>query len=242
VVQPDPAIFLGMVAGVMEAAAAAASLEELFLRLEDAGIMLRVDRTVVPTMAKAPTLATWELEQLRTIGHVVRLGHIKGVDPGRITLEQGSVDVAKDAVVVHCAASGLKYPPRVPIWGSEAITLQAIRSGFPCFGAALAGYVEATRHDDAEKNRLCPPTPYGNSMAEWARMTVLGTWAARSFGAEPDIKAWSDGVALNPARVTPAHASPALDDVLGRLQQHTGPGIARLAELAGLSAEDGALA
>jgi len=45
----------------------------------------------------------------------------------------------------------------VPIWGSEAITLQPIRAGFPCFGAALAGYVEATRDDDHEKNRLCPP-------------------------------------------------------------------------------------
>ena len=29
--------------------------------------MLRIDRTVTPTMAKAPTLATWELDQLRTL-------------------------------------------------------------------------------------------------------------------------------------------------------------------------------
>ena len=57
VVQPDPAIFLGMVADTMQAAEDATSLEELFLRLEDAGIMLRIDRTVMPTMAKAPTLA-----------------------------------------------------------------------------------------------------------------------------------------------------------------------------------------
>ena len=66
VIQPDPAVFLGMVADTMQAAAAAASLEDLFLRLEDAGIMLRIDRSVTPTMAKTPTLATWELEQLRT--------------------------------------------------------------------------------------------------------------------------------------------------------------------------------
>ena len=66
VVQPDPAVFLGMAADTMEAAAAATSLADLFLRLEDAGIMLRIDRSVMPTMAKAPTLAGWELEQLRT--------------------------------------------------------------------------------------------------------------------------------------------------------------------------------
>ena len=74
VVQPDPAVFLGMAADTMQAAAAAASLEDLFLRLEDAGIMLRIDRSVTPTMAKTPTLASWELEQLRTIEHVVRWG------------------------------------------------------------------------------------------------------------------------------------------------------------------------
>ena len=66
-IQPDPAIYLGMVADMMQAAGAAASMPDLFLRLEDAGIMLRIDRSVTPTMAKAPTLGTWELELLRSI-------------------------------------------------------------------------------------------------------------------------------------------------------------------------------
>ena len=234
VVQPDPAVFLGMAADTMQAAGSASSLEDLFLRLEDAGIMVRIDRSVTPTMAKTPTLATWELEQLRTVERVVRLGHVRVVEPGRITLEGGSCSIARDALVVHCAAAGLRYPPSVPIWGPDAITLQPIRTGFPCFGAALAGYVEATREDDAEKNRLCPPTPYANTMADWASMNVLGTRAAMSFGAEPDIKAWADGVALNPARVPVGHERSAeLDDALGRLRAHVQPGLARLVELSG---------
>ncbi|MFE6648111.1 NAD(P)-binding protein, partial [Nocardioides sp. NPDC057772] len=72
VVQPDPAVFLGMAADTMAAAERSTSPEDLFLRLEDAGIMLRIDPSVMPTMAKAPTLATWELEQLRTLENVVR--------------------------------------------------------------------------------------------------------------------------------------------------------------------------
>lgn len=156
------------------------------------------------------------------------------MERGRITLEDESVAIAKDALVVHCAASGLQYPPSVPIWGPSAITLQPIRSGFPCFGAALAGYVEATREDDVEKNRLCPPTPYANTLAEWANMNVLGTRAAMSFGSEPDIKAWSDKVALNPAGIPAEHAGSAgVNDVLNRLQTHVRPGLARLAELIG---------
>ena len=232
VVQPDPVVFFGMVADTMEVAAASASLQELFLGLEAAGIMLRIDRAVAPTMAKTPTLATWELDQLRTIEHVLRMGHVRRVAPGCITLEQGSVRVAKDAMVVHCAASGLQYPPSVPIWGPSAITLQPVRSGFPCFGAALAGYVEATRDDAAEKNRLCPPTPYPDTPAEWANMNVMGVRATKSFGSEPDIKAWADTVPLNPARIPrKVDASGALDDVLARLQTHMPAGVARMAEL-----------
>jgi hypothetical protein len=234
-IQPDPAIYLGMVADLMAAAAAAASLPELFLALEDAGIMLRIDRSVSPTMAKAPTLGTWELEQLRTIEHVVRLGHITSVGPGRLDLEQGSVEVASDALVVNCAADGLKNPPLVPIWRPEAITLQPVRAGFPCFGAALTGYVEATRTDDAERNRLCSPSSFGNTLADWARMNVLGTRNAAVFGSAPDIKDWADRVALNPARVPPDYgSSAALDDARERLQAHSGPAAARLAELSGM--------
>jgi hypothetical protein len=120
--------------------------------MEEAGVMLRIDRSVTPTMAKTPTLAVWELEQLRTIEHVVRLGHVDHVVPGRMVLDEGEVSVAEDAVVVHCAASGLKYPPMVPIWGTEAITVQPVRSGFPCFGAAIAGHVDRI----ADVVRACP--------------------------------------------------------------------------------------
>jgi hypothetical protein len=184
-------------------------------------------------MAKAPTLATWELEKLRTCENVVRRGHLTGVERGKLTFGDGSVAVADDAVVVHCAADGLKYPPRVPVWGPDGITLQAIRAGFPCFGASLIGYVEATRRDDDDKNRLCPPTSFGNSMVEWARMNHFGTRAVMSFMSEPDIKEWSNLVAVNPARVAPEYpGSAALDQARERLTAHMGPGLARLAELA----------
>jgi hypothetical protein len=142
------------------------------------------------------------------------------------------VQVADDAVVVHCAADGLKNPPLMPIWRPEDITIQPVRAGFPCFSAALTGYVEATRHDDDEKNRLCPPSRFGNSLAQWAEMNVRGTRAAMTFGAEPDIAAWASTVAVNPARIPADHAgSPALDAVRERLAAVTAPGVAALERL-----------
>lgn len=229
-VQPDPAIYLGLVADIMQSTAESSTLDEVFWRLEERGAMLRIDRSVTPTMAKAPTLGTWELEQLRTVENVVRRGHLNSVSRGKLTLDSGVVGVADDALVVHCAADGLKNPPLLPLWRPAGITLQPIRAGFPCFSAALAGYVEATRTDDDEKNRLCPPSQFGNSLQQWAGMNLLGTRAAQSFGAEADIKEWADGVALNPSRVPPGTpASAALDDARSRLAAHTGPALEKFA-------------
>ncbi|GAB3251910.1 NAD(P)/FAD-dependent oxidoreductase [Nocardioides dilutus] len=238
VVQPDPVVFLGLAADTMEAATEATSSEDLFLRLEERGVLLRIDRSVMGTMAKTPTLATWELDLLRTIENVVRLGHIQSVDRGRLVLDAGEVTVADDAVVVHCAAAGLQYPPLVPIWGAEAITLQPIRSGFPCFGAALAGFVEATFDDDAEKNRLCPPSPLSDTPTDWCRMQVLGGRASMAFSTDPDIRRWVAGVALNPSRVPPEmEGDPRLVAVMERYKSVVVPGMAKLTELAGMSAD-----
>ncbi len=232
VVQPDPVVALGLAADTMASAADAESLEDLFLRLEAAGVMFRIDRNVIPTMAKTPTLGAWELDLLRTIENVVRLGHIKHVTRREIVLDESSVPLAPGSLIVHCAASGLQYPPLVPLWGPDKIRLQTIRAGFPCFNAALAGYVEATRDDDRERNRLCPANTLPDNPANWARMQVRGTVATRTYGAEPDIAAWANGCALNPARIEPSQRDdPAVQAAAARLADVAERGLTRMAEL-----------
>src|SRR6185312_11137792 len=90
VVQPDPAVALGLAADTMAAAADAESLDDLFLRLEAAGVMLRIDRDILPTMAKTPTLGMWERDLLRTVEHVIRRGHIKHVSAREMVFEDGT--------------------------------------------------------------------------------------------------------------------------------------------------------
>jgi hypothetical protein len=216
----------------MASAADAESLDDLFLRLEAAGVMLRIDTHLVPTMAKTPTLGVWELDLLRTIENVVRLGHINYVTAGEIVLQHGVVPLPPGALVVHCAASGLQYPPLVPLWGPDKIRLQMIRVGFPCFCAALAGYVEATRDDDRERNQLCPPSNLPDSPADWAQMQIRGTLATRQYSAQPDIVAWANGCALNPARIEPSQRDEAaVRAAATRLADVAEHGLTRMAEL-----------
>ena len=160
--RPDPAIFLGMSADLMEAAANAATVDQLFLELEAAGIMFRIDPSVPPTMARAPTLGRWELDMLRSIDNVVRRGHIRAVAQGSLHCADGDVSIASDAVVVHCAASGLKCPPLVPVWNEKAITVQLVGNALPCASvphllvSSRPHVIPTTRRTDCAHHR---PTP-----------------------------------------------------------------------------------
>jgi hypothetical protein len=232
VVQPNPVVALGFAADTMAAAADASTPDELFLRLEAAGAMLRIDDRVTPTMAKTPTVAVWELELLRSVEHVVRLGHVRHMTSSEIALDHGTVPLPSGSLIVHCAASGLQYPQLVPLWTPDRIRLQTIRAGFPCFCAALAGYVEATRDDDRDRNRLCPPNTLPDDPAGWARMQARGVVATRAYGAEPDIAQWANGCALNPAAIDPScRDDPDVRAAGARLADVADRGLRQMAEL-----------
>jgi len=112
--------------------------------------------------------------------------------------------------------------------------VQPIWISFACFGAALAGYVEATLEGDAAKNRMCPPVPFSNTTADWTRQQVLGTRA--SFPSGSHIRDWAEATSLNPARIPPELAdTPAVTAAQERLGRHVGPGMARMKELAEMS-------
>jgi hypothetical protein len=233
-VQPDPAINLGTTADILEAAAKAISPDDLFLRMEEAGVMLRIDPRVTPSMAKTPTLAHWELDRLRAVENVVRLGHVRYVQPGLLVCADGDAAIERDALVVHCAASGLRYRPLVPVWGSEAITLQCVATG-PIFGAALAGYLEATREDDTEKNLLSPPHSLPNTPADWPQSIVLGARGSQALSMEPDVKRWSHATSLYRSRIPAERVSdPDVVNALARVEAVAEIGTARLAELGGM--------
>jgi hypothetical protein len=216
----------------MESAARATSVDDLFDRLESADQLRRVDRGVLPTMYKAATIADWEIDLLRRIDDVVRLGHVRRIERDRIVLERGTVRTSPGALHVHCAAEGLRRPPPVPIFGAGRITLQPMRTGLVPFNAALVAFVEAHRGDDAEKNRLCPPNPYPDTPLDWARGTLIQMRADRGWSQEPDVSSWLDRSRLNPSRGLRARfGEPRVRNASERFSAHVRPGLARLAEL-----------
>lgn len=184
----------------MEASAQAESVDDLMHRLEAAGQLLRIDEDVEPTMYKAATASTSELEQLRRIRHVVRMGHVRRIERDTIVLDEGEVPTSARRVHVHCAARGLNPAPGVPTFGDERVTLQPIRSGLIPFNAALVGFVEATHDDAAEKNRLCPPNPLPDLPLDWIRGTAIGMQADYLWSCDGAIADWLERARLNASR------------------------------------------
>jgi hypothetical protein len=135
---------------------------------------------------------------------------------------------------VDCTALGLRDVPATPIFQPDRIVLQQVRQLSPSFNAALVGFVEAHRDDDAGKNRLCPSNPYPISTADWPRM-VSSTWRAeRRWLSEPDVSRWVAESRLNLLRALPDRlAEPEVQTAVARYLAHVGPAIEGLEALDG---------
>ncbi|KUI28491.1 hypothetical protein AU195_07400 [Mycobacterium sp. IS-1496] len=183
--------------GQMTAVRDATSLPDLFDRLEANGSLLRVDRTVDPTMYRCAIVSQGELEMLRSIEDVVRLGRVTAIEPGRVTLDGGTVDVAGEALYVDCTADGLGDKPPTTVFDGDRITLQTVRTCQPAFSASVIGHVEAAYGDDDTRNALCGPVPYPHVPADWLRMMLAFHRNQERWFSDPQMMAWLDGVRLN---------------------------------------------
>ena len=218
----------------LEAAAHATSLGDLFARLEAAGQVLCVDRAVEPTMFRGATVSAGEIDQLRRIRGVVRLGKVRRIEPERIVLDEGSVPTSRRHLHVHCAAEGLSRARETPIFGDRRITLQSVRTGLLPFASALIAFVEATREDVEEQNYLCPPNRQPDTPLDWARGMLIGMEAARRWSKEPDVAEWLERARLNMFRGLPQrNGEENVRRASTRFAANVRPGLEKLERLCG---------
>ena len=216
----------------LEAAALATSVVDLFHRLDECRQLLRVDPSVAPTMYRGATLRPSEIEQLRSIEHVVRLGRVRSIDGRTIVLEEGDLPTEPGHLHIDCTAAGLPRVAPRPIFEPDRITVQTVRIGLTPFNAALIAHVEATRESDEEKNHLCPTNVYPDAATDWIDTTLTSTTAEVRWGEDADMQRWLDGARLNLAAGMRHHFhEPRMQSALGRLLEHREPALANLRHL-----------
>jgi hypothetical protein len=177
--------------------AASDSVEEVYERLEDDEVMLRTDRAVVPTMMKGGTVSLGELDQLRRIENVVRLGRVERIENDQIVLEQGSIPTTPGHLHVHCAASGLSDSPPREIFADHTITLQLVTRVGLTLSGALQGFLETTGRTTEAKNALCPPTTMPHTPFDYLRVILAGISTEMGWQEAPDLQEWVDASRLN---------------------------------------------
>ncbi|MGO9961532.1 MAG: pyridine nucleotide-disulfide oxidoreductase [Solirubrobacteraceae bacterium] len=221
-----------------EAGAQAVNVDDLFERLEASGRVVRIDPAWPATMFRGTMLSARELEALRQITDVVRLGRVRRIEPGRIVLEHGESTTGRDALHIDCTALGLNNAPATPIFQPRRIVLQQVRHLSPSLNAALVGFVEVHRDSDEDKNRICPPNPYPSSIGDWPRM-VSRTWRTEGrWLGEPDVSGWVAQSRLNLLRALPDHIDePSVQATVKRYLTHVRAAIERLTQLNGSNSD-----
>ncbi len=227
---------VGGIATQYEIASMAASVREFCERMEAAGLWLRLDPAVWPTMMHAANVTVLEIEQLRQIGNIIRKGRVQRIEVDRIVLDGGEVPAERRVLYIDCTASALgkNVNDRSSVFSPGLIRLQMIRGFQPTFSAALIGHIEAAVPDDAEKQRLSQVTPMTDTAEDYVRMMTAGISNQGAWNSNKDVRAWVRGCRLDAFGKTLAQVDE--NDlekraILARIAASVGPAIQNLKRL-----------
>lgn len=195
------------------------SVGDLFARAEAEGLLLRIDETVDPTMFRCATVTKSEIEKLRSIKNVVRMGRVEHIDADRIKLEQGSLDYGPGTLFVDCTADGLARRAPEAVFADNKITLQAVRTCQQVFSAAFIAHIELSEHEQARKNQLCTPVPHPDSDTDYMRNILADLINGVVWQEDQELLTWMKAARLD--GFSSATTSPEADAAfMQRLQEH----------------------
>jgi len=227
----------------VEASARAKTIDELFAVLERTGQLMRLNPNIKPTMYRCATVTRFEVEQLRRIQNIVRMGRVQHIDADRLVLEQGELEVRFGAVFVDCTADGLPRRPVLPIFAPERITLQTVRTCQQAFSAALVAHVETMDVADDERNALCQVVPHPDSDVDWLSVTLGNFQNSVKWMRDERLRPWLQQSRLDGPSRPPefdADVSPQYSEALRRSRELTGAAMANLQRLLEESIEESA--
>lgn len=190
----------GNQANQFEALAEAKDIDDMYARLEKAGCVVRFDESVRPTMFHAATVSRPELEALRQIKNVIRMGRVQALEADKIILDEGELETGPSIVHVDCSASLSRSMQRMspkPIFDGNRITPQTVRSFMPVFSGSVIAYIDTHYDDEAEKNRLCSVVPLPNKAEDFVPMTLAAMMNQFNWSQDKTLRKWVQGNRLD---------------------------------------------
>lgn len=173
VTQPGDDFFYDSLEGyaaILEASASGKDVSDIFAQLEASKYMLRIDTSVTPTMYRNATISEGEVDVLRQIKDVVRMGRVLRISSDMIELEKGCVGAKSDDLYIDCTAKAFAARDTELVFAPGRIFPQVVLNGSVCMSAATIAYVEANYEDDDVKNDICTPIPLMDKDEDWVPM------------------------------------------------------------------------
>lgn len=206
VTQPGAEFFESTVGGVanqFEAMAEATSPEDLFLRKEASGGVMRIDKSVTPEMFHYATISEGEIEQLALIKDVISGARVETISASGMKLSNGeTVTPTGKTLYIDCTASAVDFegrPDARPVFEDGLITLQVVYAPLVTFAVGVIARVESQFDDLAKKNMLCPPIRFSDTPAEWMQVAVQNMMHLNMWNNTPELAGWLSQCRLNPA-------------------------------------------
>ena len=161
-----------------------------FTTTSTATLNLRIDPDTKPTMFHYATISKGEIETLRKITNVIRMGHVRALEADRLVLDQGSVPLAPNTLCIDCTASAVEPRPIQKIFQGDKIVPQLVRVPLATFSAALVAYVEAHYEDDKAKNRLCGVVPFPDGPEGYPAATMVSMMNQFNWSQDKELRTW----------------------------------------------------
>lgn len=181
---------MGGEADKLAAFAESKSMQEVFLRLESLGQVLRIDPAQNPTMFHYATISTGEVALLRTIKQVIRKGRVRSIERDSMVLAQGEMAMDPGTLYVDCTASAVTHRTGGPVFKEDRILIQLLRAPLVALSAALTAYVEVHGGGEGNKNKLCTPVPFPESLAGYARATHASMMNQYHWSQDKALRQW----------------------------------------------------
>lgn len=145
-----------------------------YLRLfESKEWFLRIDPSIETEHFRCATVTMDELDQLRRVSNIIRLGRVQRIESNQIVLDRGTVPTNSTVLHIDCAANGLQRRPVRPVFEDRRITIQPLVLCQPAFSAALTASIEIRSSNDVKRNQLSEPVPYPNTMSDYFEALVI---------------------------------------------------------------------
>ena len=141
-------------------------------------------------MFHGATISQLELQQLRRIKNIIRLGRVTAIESDKIVLEKGEIPTSAGQIHVDCSARLIKDLTALPVFQGDLIIPQALRSYQPVFSAAMVAHIELVYQDEDKKNQLCGVVPLPNHDTDWLRMQFALMMNQYNWGQEKELSKW----------------------------------------------------